>query len=151
MMIKEINNRKARYEYRVLDTIECGIVLHGNEVKSIRWGSCSLDGTWASIDKGILCIHGMYIKAWDTTNQFDLRGERADRVLLAHKKEILKLNQTVQLERVTLIPLKLYFNKEQKLKVLLGICQGNNRADKRNNLKLKDTLREIERSFSQNM
>ena len=113
-----IENKKAYYDYFVKEELECGIVLRGNEVKSIKNGMCNIK----SVD------------------------EDRERILLAHKKEILKLLQKINEDGVTLIPLKLYF-KNGKCKCLLGICKGKHNYDKRESLKEKQIKRDIERSL----
>ena len=101
-----IENKKAYYDYFVKEELECGIVLRGNEVKSIKNGMCNLKSAWCQIQNGNLVIRGMHITKWDTSNLFDIDEDR-ERILLAHKKEILKLLQKINEDGVTLIPLKL--------------------------------------------
>ena len=138
-----IANEKARYNYFVEDTIECGIVLKGNEVKSIRAGSANFNEAWCSIDGGQLILHNMYIAKYDNANKFDA-NERRDRVLLVSRKEIAKLAKYCVDRGNTLIPLKLYFSR-QYAKIELGLCKGKHNYDKREALKQKDIKRQIER------
>ena len=140
-----IENKKAYYDYFVKEELECGIVLRGNEVKSIKNGMCNLKSAWCQIQNGNLVIRGMHITKWDTSNLFDIDEDR-ERILLAHKKEILKLLQKINEDGVTLIPLKLYF-KNGKCKCLLGVCKGKHNYDKRESLKEKQIKRDIERSL----
>lgn len=140
----EINNRKAYHDYFVEDTLECGISLRGNEVKSVRSGSCSIKESWCYIKDGQLVLCQMHIARWGTANAFDV-DENRERVLLAHKREIRKLYAEVQKSGVTLIPLKVYF-KDGKCKVLLGVCVGKKSYDKRSALKEKQAKRDIERA-----
>lgn len=141
----KIENRVVRHDYFIEDTIECGIELRGNEVKSIRAGMCNLRQSYCSVDSGGIVVHGMHITAYEKSNAFDVDVTR-DRRLLLHKHEILKLRQKVQEQGITLIPVELYFNKKGKVKLLLGVCRGKKLYDKRAALRLKDLQREIERS-----
>lgn len=143
----DITNKKAYHDYFVDDTLECGISLKGNEVKSIREGSCNIKDSWIRIQNGQLVIRGMHISRWHTSNLFDIDEDR-EKVLLAHKKEIKKLEEQVKLKGITLIPLKVYF-KGNKCKVLIGICRGKHNYDKREVLKDKQVKRDIDRAFKE--
>lgn len=125
-----IENRQARHEYFVDDTIECGISLVGNEVKSIRAGMANLKTSWVDIQEGELYLKGMHVSAWETTSKFDI-DENRDRKLLVHKKEIRQLSEKIKQAGKTLVPLKVYFNDRGKCKVLVGICTGKKLYDKR--------------------
>lgn len=140
-----IENKKAYHDYFVDETLECGISLRGNEVKSIRAGQCSIKEAWCQIQDGNLVVRGMHIKKYDTANAYDVDEDR-ERQLLAHKKEILKLSGVVQTDGVTLIPLKVYFNKG-RCKVLVGICRGKHNYDKRASLKERQVKRDIDRAM----
>lgn len=129
-----IENRQARHEYFVDDTIECGISLVGNEVKSIRAGMANLKTSWVDIQEGELYLKGMHVSAWETTNKFDI-DENRDRKLLVHKKEIRQLSEKIKQAGKTLVPLKVYFNNRGKCKVLVGICTGKKLYDKRQTAK----------------
>lgn len=130
-----IENRSARYNYFIKDTLECGISLKGNEVKSIRAGKANINEAWCQIQDGNLVVRGMFISKWDTANSFDVE-ERRERQLLAHKREILKVKQGVSEVGYTLVPLKVYF-VGSKCKMLVGICQGKHAYDKREVMKKK--------------
>lgn len=138
-----IENKKAYHDYFVEDTLECGIVLRGNEVKSIRQGKCSIKEAWITIQNSNLVLRGCHITQWETANRFDV-DETRERQLLAHKKEINKLFTYLQTQGNTLIPLKLYF-KNGRCKVLVGLCKGKHEYDKRDSLKQKDMQRQIDR------
>ena len=125
----EINNRKAKYDYNILEEIECGIELVGTEVKSIRNGSVNLKDSYAIIKNGEAYLLNTHISLYEEGNIFN-HEETRTRKLLLHKKEILKLNDKIRIEGYTLIPLKMYFVKN-KVKVLLGICKGKKLYDKR--------------------
>lgn len=137
----EINNRKAKYDYNILEEIECGIELKGTEVKSIRNGSVNLKDSYAIIKNGEAYLLNTHISLYEEGNIFN-HEETRTRKLLLHKKEILKLNDKIRIEGYTLIPLKMYFVKN-KVKVLLGICKGKKLYDKRETIKKRDMEREL--------
>lgn len=136
----EIINRKAKFNYFIKDEIECGIVLIGTEIKSIRKGSVSLDDSYARIKNGEVFLTNTYIAKYEEGNIFN-HEERRERKLLLHKNEINKLIKLIELEGVTLVPLKIYF-KKNKAKVLLGVCKGKKLYDKREVIKKRDLERE---------
>lgn len=142
-----IENKKAYHDYFVNETIECGISLRGNEVKSIRAGKVSIKESWCRVQNNQLVIRGMHISQWDTANSYDVDEDR-ERVLLAHKKEIIKLSDLVQQDGVSLIPLKVYF-ANGKCKVLLGVCRGKHNYDKRETLKNRQIKRDINRALKE--
>lgn len=137
-------NRKARHEYFVLESMETGIELVGTEVKSLRLGQVNLKDSWCSIDKGELFIKGMHISPYEKGNIFN-RDPMRVRKLLMHKKEINRLFGKIKQEGLTLIPLSLYF-KGSKVKVQLGLCKGKKLYDKREDAAKKDAKRQIERA-----
>lgn len=139
----EIENRKARYDYFVEDTLECGISLRGNEVKSIWAGQCNITQAWCTVQNGNLVMRGAHISKWETSNTFDVDEDR-ERQLLAHKKEIRKLESQIARDGITLIPLKIYFSNG-KCKVLVGICRGKKNYDKRESIKKRDMERDMRR------
>ena len=136
----EIINRKAKFNYFIKDEIECGLVLIGTEIKSIRKGSVSLDDSYARIKNGEVFLTNTYIAKYEEGNIFN-HEERRERKLLLHKNEINKLIKLIELEGVTLVPLKIYF-KKNKAKVLLGVCKGKKLYDKREVIKKRDLERE---------
>ena len=131
----EIKNKKAYFDYYIEREIECGIVLKGTEIKSIRKGSSNLKDTYARV-----YILNMYIAKYDEGNRFN-HDERRERKLLLHKKEIMKLKQEVNQNGYTLVPLKLYF-KKNNVKVLLGLAKGKKLYDKRESIKKRDLERQ---------
>ena len=139
-----IENRAARHNYFVEDTLECGIELWGHEVKSIRVGMASIKEAWIAIEKGELVLKQMHITKWDSAMEYGVSPTR-ERKLLAHKSEIRKFNQLIQREGYTLVPLKVYFNNRGKCKVLVGLCKGKKDYDKRETLKNRDIQREMQR------
>ena len=135
----EVNNRKAYFDYFILKEIECGIVLSGTEIKSIRKGSVNLKDTYARIKNGEVFVINMFIGRYEEGNQFN-HDERRQRKLLLHKKEITKLNQEIKEQGLTLVPLKLYF-KDNHAKLLIGLCKGKKLYDKRETIKKRDLER----------
>ena len=136
----EVKNKKAYFDYFIEEEYECGIVLKGTEIKSIRKGSVDLKDTFARIKNGEAYVLNMYIAKYDEGNRFN-HDERRERKLLLHKKEISKILEKVKQDGLTLVPLKLYF-KEDKVKILLGICRGKKLYDKRVTIKERDLSRE---------
>lgn len=137
----EINNRKAKYDYQIFDSIEAGIVLTGTEIKSIREGKANLKDSYATIKNSEAIIINMHISHYDKGNIFN-HDETRTRKLLLHKKEILKLHDKIRIEGYTLVPIKLYF-KNGKAKILLGVAKGKKDYDKRESIKQKDIERDI--------
>lgn len=137
----EILNRKARHDYFIEDEYECGIVLTGTEIKSIRNGSCNIGDSYGHIRRGELYILNMFIGVYKEGNIFN-HNETRTRKLLMHKREILKLSNKIKLEGYTLIPLKVYF-KNNKAKILLGLCKGKKNYDKRETMKDRDIKRQL--------
>jgi len=139
----EIVNRKARHDYFIEEEYECGIALVGTEIKSIRQGSCNFNDSYVIVRKNELYILNMHIGLYKEGNIFN-HEETRTRKLLMHKREILKLNDKIRLEGYTLIPLKLYF-KNNKAKVLIGLCKGKKDYDKRETIKERDIKRTLEK------
>lgn len=137
------DNRRARHEYAFDETIETGIMLAGTEVKSIRQGKVQLADGFARIDKQELWLENVHISHYKEGNQFNLPEKRA-RKLLAHAKEIAKLEVKLKDVGMTLVPLKMYF-KGNKAKVLLGLGRGKKAYDKRESIKERDVRRELRR------
>ena len=136
----EIKNKKAYFDYTVLEEIEAGISLVGTEIKSVRKGSVDLKDSFITIKNNEAFLLNMYIAKYEEGNIFN-HDERRTRKLLLHKKEIKKLKEKVSTEGLTLIPLKLYFKKNY-VKVLVGICKGKKLYDKRASIKERDLKRE---------
>ena len=136
-------NRRARHDYTVLDTIECGIVLSGTEVKSCRRAGVSLAGSYAAVLKGELYLVGADISAYEFGNRFN-HNPKQNRKLLVHSKEILDLKMKTEAKGLTIVPLKMFL-KRGRIKLELGICRGKALHDKRETLKQKSVLRDLER------
>ena len=137
----EISNKKAYFDYEILETYETGIVLTGTEIKSIREGNVNLKDSYGVIRNNEIYLLNMHISEYKEGNIFN-HEEKRTRKLLLHKKEILKIKDKVALEGITLVPLKLYF-KKNKVKIILGIAKGKKIYDKRESIKKRDTEREI--------
>ena len=136
-------NRKAWHDYFVEDKVECGIVLFGTEVKSVRQGKVNLKESWVRVHNGEVWAEGMHISPYEQGNQFNRDPMRMKKLLL-HKSEIRKLDSVVQKQGYTLIPLELYF-RDGRVKMSLGICRGKQLHDKRDALKKKALRRDLER------
>lgn len=138
-------NRKARHDYTVLDTVECGIVLTGTEVKSVRHGEVSLAGSYGAVLKEELWLVGADIAAYKFGNRFN-HEPKSMRKLLVHAKEVRELRLKTEAKGLTLIPLKVYL-KHGRIKVALGVCRGKALHDKRDTLKKKALKRDLERGM----
>ncbi len=143
----EILNRKAKFNYFILEEIECGIQLQGNEVKSIKEGSCNIKDSYARIKNNEVYLINMFIKKYKDASNFAAEETR-QRKLLLHKKQILKLKDKLETDNLTLIPLKIYL-KDNKIKVLLGLCKGKKNYDKRQTIKERDIKRRIEKELKE--
>ena len=138
-------NRKARHDYTVLDTVECGIVLTGTEVKSVRHGEMSLAGSYAAVLKDELWLVGADIAAYRFGNRFN-HEPKSMRKLLVHRKEVEAMRLKTEAKGLTLVPLKVYL-QGGRIKVALGVCRGKAMHDKRETLKNKAVQRDMERGL----
>ena len=136
-------NRKARHDYAVLETIECGIVLTGTEVKSVRQGAVSLAGAYGAVLGGELWLVGADIAAYKFGNRFN-HEPKSRRKLLVHAKEVESLRLKTEAKGLTLIPLRVFL-KRGRIKLDLGVCRGKQLHDKRDALKKKALRRDMER------
>lgn len=136
----EILNKEAKFNYFILEEIECGISLVGTEIKSIRNGKANLKDSYAIIRNNEVFLLNMHIAEYSEGNIFN-HDPRRTRKLLLHKKEILKLKRGIEQDGNTLVPLKLYFVKN-KAKILLGLCKGKKLFDKRETIKQRELNRE---------
>ncbi len=140
------NNKKARHDYFIEETYECGIELVGTEVKSIRQGHCSLGEAFVRIDKNNeVMLYGMHVSPYEKGNIFN-RDPLRPRKLLMHKSEIRKLIGKIKEKGFTLIPLQVYF-KGSLIKVEIALAKGKKLYDKREDIKKKDMKRSAERDF----
>ncbi len=143
----EILNRKANHDYFIEETYEAGIVLTGTEIKSVRAGNCNIKDCYGIIKNNEVYLLNMFIGQYKEGNIFN-HDESRSRKLLLHRKEIKKLQQAIEIKGLTLVPIKLYF-KENKLKVLLGVCRGKKEYDKRESIKERDIKREMQKKIKQ--
>lgn len=142
-----IENRRARFEYEILERVEAGIELTGCEVKSIRLGQASLNEVYAAVIRGQVFLKGMHIKPYEEGNFGNHADPYRERRLLLNRKEIDKLGGAVSQQGLTLVPLKLYFTKKGWAKVELGLCRGKKTHDKRATIKERDLGREMRREM----
>lgn len=139
-------NRKARRDYQVVETYEAGIELKGNEVKSLRTRGCTLDDSFARIERGELFLYNAHIPEFEKSSFFKTEPKRT-RKLLIHKKEIRKLVGVTAQRGLTLIPIKVYFNQRGRVKVEIALARGKHTFDKRKKLKDDITNREVQRAL----
>ncbi len=141
---KKVLNRRAKYDYEIISQIEAGIILSGNEVKSIRFGKVVLDNSYAIIKKGEVWLMNMFV---DLKNykKFDGFDDMRPKKLLLSKREISKISLTLKNNNFTMIPLNLHFNNKGFIKIDLGISKGRKKADKREYKKDQDWKRQKER------
>ncbi|MFY9428406.1 MAG: SsrA-binding protein SmpB [bacterium] len=143
-----INNRKARHEYNIIDTMEAGIALQGSEVKSLRQGMANLRDSYARVDKGEVILYNMHISPYDKASHFNHEPKRP-RKLLLHKREINRLMGAVREKGFTLVPLKVYFNRRGLAKVELALARGKQKYDKREAIARRDAQREMARAVKE--
>jgi len=141
------DNRKARYEYQLLDRVEAGLVLTGTEVKSLREGRATLGQAYADVRDGEVWLHGAEIAIYDQGNRANHEPTRA-RKLLLHRREIERLHADVREKGLTLVPTKLYF-KEGRVKVELALARGKDVRDKRRAVADRDAKRQIDRALKE--
>ena len=134
-------NRKARFNYEIMDTYEAGLVLTGTEVKSLRQGQANIQDSYASVEGGEIWLINSYLPEYLQANRFNHEPRRR-RKLLLNKREMAKLSQSVDREGMTLVPLKIYFNDQGRAKLLLAVGRGKKLHDKRESEKQRDWSRE---------
>ncbi len=139
------DNRKARHNYHVLDTLECGIMLAGSEVKSLRAGGLSLDEAYGRVEDEEVWLVGANIAEYSYSHDLNHVPKRR-RKLLLHRREIRKFAGQAFEKGLTLVPLKMYF-KQGRAKVLMGICRGKQKHDKRASIKDRESKRDIDRAM----
>ncbi|MBQ4227774.1 MAG: SsrA-binding protein SmpB [Clostridia bacterium] len=138
-------NRRARHDFFIEESIECGIELHGTEVKSMRQGKVNLKESYAVVKNGEVFVLSMHISPYEHGNVFNVDPLRPKRLLL-HKNEIRKLQSQAQKQGYTLIPLDIYL-KDGRMKLNLGVCVGKHLHDKRDAMADRDSKREIARAL----
>ena len=139
------NNKKAYHDFFIDETYECGIALHGTEVKSMRMGKCSIKEAFVRIEDGEVFVYGMHVSTYEKGNIFNKDPLRVKKLLL-HKYEINKLLGKIKEKGYTLVPLQVYF-KDGKVKVEIGLARGKKLYDKREAIAKKDQRREAEKEF----
>ena len=139
------SNRRARHDYDILETYECGIVLHGSEVKSLREGKAQLADAYARVDDGELWLFGVHIPPWQYATGFGLPEPDPRRKLLLHRKEIDELMGRSQQQALTMVPLSIYF-RDGLAKVQLALARGRKLHDKRQAMLTREAEREASRA-----
>ena len=142
-----VTNKKARFQYELVEFFEAGIVLQGTEVKSLRSGKANLQDSYATIKDEEVFLYNMHISPYEQGNIFNHEPTRV-RKLLLHKQEIKRLSGKVLERGMTLIPVKIYF-KNGRAKVELGLARGKSQVDKRKDIARRDEQRMMEREFKQ--
>ena len=137
-------NRKARHDYFILDTLECGIVLTGTEIKSVRAGNLNLKDSYASMEKGELWLVEMHISPYEKGSYYNHEPTR-NRKLLLHKQELIRLNGKVREKGLTLVPLSVYIKDVRRAKVELALAKGKTSYDKRDAIAERDARRDMAR------
>jgi SsrA-binding protein len=143
-------NRRARHDYEILDTLECGVVLTGSEVKSLRAGRVSLQDAYAKVDHGELWLYGAHIPAYEHASGFGAHAPDRARKLLVHRRELDGLLGKTQQRSLTLVPLRLYF-KGSLVKVELALARGKRLWDKRRAIAERTAAREAAREAARAM
>ena len=141
------NNKKAYHDYFIEEKYECGIALHGTEVKSIRMGKCSIKEAFIRIENGEVFVYGMHISPYEKGNIFNKDPLRVKKLLM-HKQEIRKLLGKIKEKGYTLVPLQVYFSRG-KAKAEIGLARGKKLYDKREDIAKKDARREAERAVKE--
>ena len=140
-------NRQARHEYFILESLEAGIELTGTEIKSIRQGGVNLKDAWIAIEDGEAFVKQMHISPYEKGNIFN-KDPLRERKLLMHKREIMRLFGQVKQGGLTLIPISMYF-KGSRIKVQVGLCKGKKLHDKRDSMAERDAKRTIDRAIKE--
>ena len=138
-----IDNRKAKYDYEILETYIAGIQLCGSEVKSLRSSKGSIVEAFCQFIDNELFIINSYIPIYDKSTRFHIHEERGNRKLLLNRSELSKLKKSVEQKGMTIIPLSIFLNEQNKFKIKIGLCRGKHNYDKRETIKKRD----IERSM----
>lgn len=143
-----IENRRAWHEYHVESKLECGIVLQGSEVKSLREGKAQFNDAFARVERGELVMYQCHIDPYEKSALVYNHEPTRPRRLLAHRREIKKIEKETQVKGTTLVPLAIYF-KDGRAKVEIGVVKGKQHHDKRESIKKKEMDRELRRAMSQ--
>jgi len=145
-MLKTINilNKRARFDYEIIEKFTAGIVLAGTEIKSIRLGKANITESFCEFNGTELFAFFSYIEEYAFGNQFNHKA-RSERKLLLNKRELKGLSRSVQAKGLTIVPLKLFTNEKGMAKLEIGLCKGKKTYDKRESLKEQDTKRDLDR------
>lgn len=147
--MKEIlNNKKINFNYEIIDSFEAGIVLEGNEVKSIRDKKISIQESYVSIVNGEAILKQCHIPRYESANTFKIIDETRERKLLLHKKQILKLQKAVEQEGLTIVPRSVY-TKSGKIKIEIVLAKGKKNYDKRESIKEREQKIDIQRNIKE--
>ncbi|MDP6445573.1 MAG: SsrA-binding protein SmpB [Pirellulaceae bacterium] len=139
-------NRKARHKFQILETLECGLVLRGSEVKSLRDGKVSLDEAYGRVREGELWLCGSDIPEYRWANLWNHEPKR-ERKLLLHKRELNKFANKAHEKGLTLVPMRMYFNSRGIAKIQMALCRGKKLHDKREAMKKADVKRDLQRAM----
>ena len=141
------DNRPARRDYEIVEDLEVGVSLLGTEVKACREGSMNIQDGFAQIRDGECFLKGVHIGPCPNAGAYFQHEAKRERRLLLKKREIRKFAQTMKTKRLTLVPLKAYFNDDNRIKILLGLARGKNTQDKRDDVKDRESKRDIQRAM----
>jgi SsrA-binding protein len=142
----QIKNKRATFDYEVVETFEAGIVLTGTEIKSIRMSKASLVDTFCLVEHGEVWVKNMYVGEY-FYGTYNNHSSRRDRKLLLNKKEIRKIDTAIRNSGFTVVPLRLFINNKGLAKLVIAIAKGKKEYDKRESIKERDDKREIDRAF----
>ena len=138
-------NRKARHDYFIIDTLECGIVLTGTEIKSVRAGNLNLKDSYASVEQNELWLLGMHVSPYEKGSYYNHDPER-NRKLLLNRNELIRLKGKTKEKGLTLVPLSVYIKDGRKAKIELALAKGKTSYDKRDAIAERDAKRDIDRA-----
>ncbi len=139
-------NKSASFEYFIEEKFEAGVVLDGNEVKSLRAGNVNMNDSFCFVRGNTVCVKNMHIALFEKADGFSSRDTRRDRKLLLHKKEIAKIAGKINRQGYTLVPLKLYF-KDALIKMEIALCRGKHTFDKKQAIAARDQKRSVDREI----
>ena len=141
-------NKSASFEYFIEEKYEAGIVLEGNEIKSLRDGAVNMNDSFCFVRGNVVCVRNMHVALYDKSDAFSTKDTRRDRKLLLHKKEIAKIAGKINRQGYTLVPLKLYF-KDALVKMEVALCKGKHSYDKKQTIAARDVKRSTDREIKQ--
>ena len=142
-----VNNRKARYSFDVIEEFDCGIILTGNEVKSIRRGDVTIGDSFAYMKAGEVWIKNMKVAPYKQAHKLDKHDENRDKKLLLNRRELNKIDKLLQDKGTTIVPLSIFINKN-RLKVKIGVCKGKKLWNKKEDIKSRDLDRDAKREIN---